>query len=400
MPRLGTNSGLLARVLAMCLAALAMPLLAAPQAAALDEAREAARALLAEDFRKLNAGVCTLIDVADRVADLASASNSPAMARVLQEGAFNIYREAGELQRAAERRIPFWINLGTDAEFEFAACPAGSFTMGRDDDPMSEGFRHKVNISRPFWIARHQTTKRLYGTFRKVEWMLDEERLYGGMDTPAGGVPQRRIEEFCAFLTSRNARRIPDGYVFRLPTDAEWEYALNANCEDAEDPYVRFKRGDKSVVEEISVTLKAVNDFRASRGKKPIPEKTWVGPVFAVGQRRPNAWGIYDMLGNGREFVLDTIPRGVIDLSHGEGVLGRCYDFGYRDEETDPVRRVAETNAFAMLRGGPRWGRFSAGWYNRIVRDASYPDYDRQLVFRIVLAPDVLAERAKKGGGK
>ena len=368
--------------------------------AALDEAREAARALLAEDFRKLNAGGCTLVDVADHVADLASASNSPAMARVLQEGAFNIYRKAGGLQRAAERHVPFWINLGTPAEFEFAACPAGSFMMGRDDDPKSDGFRHKVNISRPFWMARLQTTKRLYNTFRKVDWMLDEERLYGGMDTPAGGVPQSRINEFCAFLTSQNARRIPDGYVFRLPTDAEWEYALNANCEDAEDPYVRFKRGDRSAVEEISVTLKAVNDFRASRGRKPISEKTWVGPVFAVGQRRPNAWGIYDMLGNGREFVLDTIPRGAVDLSYGEGSLDRCYDFGYRDGETDPLHRAAETNAYAMLRGGPRWGRFTAGWYNRIVRDASYPDYDRQLVFRIVLAPDVLAERAKKGGGR
>ena len=388
------------RVLAMSLAVLTMPLMAAPSAAALDEAREAVRTLLAEDFLKLNAGGCSLIDVADHVADLASASNSPAMTRVLQEGAFNIYRKAGELQRAAERRVPFWINLGTDAEFEFVACPAGSFTMGRDDDPKSDGFCHKVNIARPFWIARYQTTKRLYDTFRKVQWMLDEEKLYGGMDTPIGGIPRSRIEEFCEFLTSKNARRIPDGYAFRLPTDAEWEYALNANSEDAEDPYVRFKRGDKSVVEEISVTLKAVNDFRAARGKKPISEKTWVGPVFAVGQRRPNARGVYDMLGNGREFVLDTIPRGAIDLPHGEGTLDRCYDFGYHDEETDPLRHAAGTNALVMLRGGPRWGRFTAGWYNRVVRDAAYPDYDRQLVFRIVLAPDVLAERAKKGGGE
>ena len=90
MNPIASCSFLLARVLAMSLAVLTMPLAAAPQAVALDEAREAARALLAEDFRKLNAGGCTLIDVADRVAGLASASNSPAMARVLQEGAFRI----------------------------------------------------------------------------------------------------------------------------------------------------------------------------------------------------------------------------------------------------------------------------------------------------------------------
>ena len=92
---------LLAPAFAMCLAVLPVPLTAAPVSAALVEAREAVHSLLAEDFRKLNAGRCTLVDVADRVADLASASNSPAMVRVLQEGAFNIYWKAGKLQRAA-----------------------------------------------------------------------------------------------------------------------------------------------------------------------------------------------------------------------------------------------------------------------------------------------------------
>ena len=400
MKCLGTCFGLLTQVFVTCFAVLTMPLMAAPKAAALDEAREAVHSLLAEDFSKLNAGRCTLVDVADHVAELASASNSPAMSRVLQEGAFNIYRKAGELQRAAERRVPFWIKLGTDAEFEFAACPAGSFMMGCNDNPKSEGFRHKVKITRPFWMARYQTTKRLYDMFRKVQWMLDEEKLYGGMDTPIGGIPRGRIEEFCEFLTSQNVRCIPDGYVFRLPTDAEWEYALNANCEDAEDPYVRFRLGDQSVIDEISVTLTSVNDFRKSRGLDPVSGKSWIGPVFAVGKRRPNSWGIYDMLGNGREFVLDTIPRGKIDLSYGEGVIGQSHDFGWQSEETDPVRCSAETNRLFMLRGGPRWGRFNAGWYSRVVRPGTYSDYVRQLVFRIVLAPDVLAEREKKGGGE
>ena len=88
-----------------------------PDGVALDRAREDARVLLADDFRRLNTGRTTLLELAERVADMAAASsNSPAMRRVLHEGAFNMYREAANLKRAAERRVPFWINLGTDAE--------------------------------------------------------------------------------------------------------------------------------------------------------------------------------------------------------------------------------------------------------------------------------------------
>jgi len=212
--------------------------------------------LLADGFRSLNAGRTTLLELAERVADMAAATtNSPARQRILQEGAFNMYREVDNLKHAAERRVPFWINLGTDAEFEFAACPAGAFQMGFEGDQSDVNFRHKVNITRPFWIARYQTTKRLYDTFRRVQWMSDEEKAYGGMDSPVGGITRGEIDAFCAFLTHRNKNRIPEGYVFRLPTDAEWEYALNANCDDPKDPYVRFKNGDKSVEAELSVTL-------------------------------------------------------------------------------------------------------------------------------------------------
>jgi len=379
-----------------CLAAVP----AAPDASSLDRAREEARVLLADDFRRLNTGHTTLLDLAERVADTAeAATNSPAMQRVLQEGAFNIYCEADNLKRAAERRVPFWINLGTDAEFELAACPAGSFTMGFEGDQSDVNFRHKVNITRPFWIARYQTTKRLYDTFRKVRWMSNEEKAYGGMDSPVGGIPRSAIDAFCAFLTKQNKSRIPEGYVFRLPTDAEWEYALNANCEDPKDPYVKFKNGDKSVETEISVMLKDVNDARVRQGLKAITTKDWVGPVFAVGTKRPNAWGIYDMLGNGAEVVLDTLPLNVAKVEFGEGRLGRENAFNYQDEETDPLRFSGTENVLLVLRGRPRWTRFAASWHCRTLR-VDYPKWSRGQVFRVVLAPNVLAERDAKGAAQ
>jgi len=368
---------------------------AAPDVAALNAAREEIRALLAEDFRALNVGSLNLVQLADRVGDLAAASNSAARARVLQEGAFNLYRAAGELQRAAERRVPFWINLGTEAEFAFAACPAGSFKMGFEGDPTDAAFRHKVHFARPFWIARYQTTKRLYNTFRKVRGLSTEDKAYGGMDSPMGGIPRDAIDAFCAFLTKRNQDRIPEGYVFRLPTDAEWEYALNANCDDPDDPYVRFKNGDKSVEDEISVTRGFADTVRAAHGIGRISNGSWVGPVMSGGRKRPNAWGIYDMLGNGAEMVLDTLPPNAVKTEYGEGVIGRENVFNYKEEETDPLRFAGVQDVLFVFRGRPRWTRFAASWYCRTVRKA-YPDSNRQQVFRVVLAPDILAERDEK----
>ena len=363
---------------------------AAPDAVVLDAAREEVRTLLADDFRALNEGRLTLLDVADHVADLAAASNSAARLRILQEGAFNLYRESNALGRAAERRVPFWINLGTEAEFEFAACPAGSFTMGCDGERRDPQFRHRVNLPRPFWIAKYQTTKRLYNTFRRINSMTDEEKLYGGMDVPHGGLSRRDMEDFCAFLTSRNKDRLPKGYVFRLPTDAEWEYALNANCDDPADPYVRFRNGDISAKDEIAVSRRQVNELRTANGLRPI--KDGQGTVFAVGTKRPNAWGIYDMLGNGQEYILDTIPEDAVHRSFGEGAFNGTYDFGYADEETEPVRHVNDVNGLVITRGGVRYRRFGASWYGRtVVAPSSH--WNGHYVFRIALAPDILGER-------
>ena len=366
----------------------------APNAAELDAAREEARAILADDFKALNAGRRTLVDVADHVAELAAASNSAAMVRVLQEGAFNLYRTADALGRAAERHVPFWINLGTDAEFEFRACPAGSFMMGCDDDRRSPRFRHKVNLPRPFWIAKYQTTKRLFNTFRSVTPMTEEEELYGGMDVPHGGLSRKEMLGFCIFLTRCNKDRLPKGYVFRLPTDAEWEYALNANCDDPADPYVRFRNGDESAAKEVAVSWSWVNEFRAERGYKPV--NNGQGTVFAVGTRRPNAWGIHDMLGNGKEYVLDTVPLGLVPKAHGEGRIEDCaYDFGYADEETEPLRYFDGPAGDVITRGTKIRSRFDINWYDRtVVEPGSH--YNGNFVFRIALAPDILAERRKE----
>ena len=136
---------------------------APPDSSSLDAAREEARAVLADGFRDLNVGRVTLIELADRVADMAAGSNSPAMTRVLQEGAFNMYRKAGGLKRAAEKHAPFWINLGisrfvdvelreelgieTTAEVEKAeARTAFLLPLGRNGRWLCGGFFRKIPL--------------------------------------------------------------------------------------------------------------------------------------------------------------------------------------------------------------------------------------------------------------
>ena len=149
-----------------------------------------------------------------------------------------------------------------------------------------------------------------------------------------------------------------------------------------------------SVAEEISVSWDMVNERRAAHGFDPIlPAKKGQGTVFAVGTRRPNAWGIYDMLGNGQEYVLDTIPPDSIQRPYGEGVFDSgSYDFGYADEETEPLRHVNDANGLVITRGGVRYRRFDASWYGRtVVAPSSH--WNGHYVFRIALAPDILGER-------
>lgn len=386
-----------AMLLTLCIV---LGFVAPPNAAMLDNVREEVRAALADDFAELRSNRIGLEELGDRVAALAAGEDEKsAKRRVLQEGAFNIYKAAGALNRAAEKRVSFWINLGTKAEFEFMACPAGSFTMGCEDDEMFAEYRHKVNLPRPFWIAKYQTTKRLYDTFRRIVNFSEEERLYGGLDIPHGGLSRKDIDAFCEFLTNRNKDRIPQGYVFRLATDAEWEYALKANCEDANDPYVRFRNGDQSVTEEIMITARSVNEFRVARGAGASDGVGGQGTVFEVGLRRPNAWGIHDMLGNGEEYVLDMIPRGSISTKYGENLLGRAHDFGYASEETEPLRYSTASKRLAITRGGKRYARFGASFYEHVVT-APTAHWNGHWTFRVVLGPDLVAERGLEGGGK
>ena len=170
------------------------------------------------------------------------------------------------------------------AEMEFVPIPAGQFTMGTDS-PDDVFYYHRpataVRLTRPFEIGRYEVTQ--------DEW----ERVMGSNPSEFPGCARCPVErltwdEIHQFISTLNAAD-GDAWAYRLPTEAEWEYAARAGT--TEDRYV--------------------TDIAASAW---CPDNSDDRP-HPVGLKRPNAFGIYDMLGNVQEVVSDwlgTYPGGTV----------------------------------------------------------------------------------------
>ena len=165
------------------------------------------------------------------------------------------HREAGET----------WMNsLG----MEFVWIPAGNFLMGspedeegRDDDER----QHEVRISEGYWMKKHEVTQ---GEWEAAMGTNPSTFTSCGPRCPVESVSWDDTQEF---IRRMNARESGSGYVYRLPTEAEWEYGARAGTTGA-----RYG------------ALDAIAWYSANRGKTTHP----------VGQKRPNAWDLHDMLGN------------------------------------------------------------------------------------------------------
>lgn len=183
---------------------------------------------------------------------------------------------------------------------KFVLIPSGTFKMG---SPANEVGRiniksvdiealHEVTISKPFFM---QTTEVTQGQWRRV--MGDNPSSFGscGDDCPVEKVSWEDVQKFIKKLNSMEGT---DKY--RLPTEAQWEYAARAGSA------TRFYTGDSE--EDLSrAGWYGSFDGSGNSGGKTHP----------VGQKIPNAWGLYDMHGNVWEWVTDWMgayPSGsVID---------------------------------------------------------------------------------------
>jgi len=223
---------------------------------------------------------------------------------------------------------------GEGPKMEFVRIPAGSFYMGspsseegRDDN---EGPVHQVQITKPFYMGKYEVTqaqwKAVMGTTvgqqrdkATIPWSLKGE----GSEHPMYHVSWAEAAEFCKKL----------GHKFRLPTEAEWEYACRAGSR------TRFHYGDDPNVSELSQYAWWWDNSDSE--------------THPVGQKKPNAWGLHDMHGNVREWCLDR-ERTTIGYSTGGGLVDTT---GLASAE-DPYR-VCRGSSWLDKRGR---GSAERGW--------------------------------------
>lgn len=191
---------------------------------------------------------------------------------------------------------------GTELTIDMVAIEGGSFEMGStaaaDEQPV-----HEVSIS-PFWMAKYETTWNLYKLYREGNLNSNQPEALEGTDVkikvdgvsratapyvdmsfgmgtdgyPAIGVTQLAATKFCEWLSAMT------GHFYRLPTEAEWEYAAKAGTSTA------YSFGGN------------VADIDTYAWHKGNSEEAY----HQVGLKEPNPWGLYDMHGNTAEWTLDA----------------------------------------------------------------------------------------------
>ena len=170
---------------------------------------------------------------------------------------------------------------------EFVWVPPGEFIMGSTSRHGREAERPltQVRISRGFWMGKYEVTQ---GEWEAVMGSNPSRFKSCGGDCPVEQVSWNDVQEFIGKLNARSG-----GRPYRLPTEAEWEYAARAGT--TTDTYagdITVPGGDDPVVNRIAW-------YRSNSG----------GTTHRVGQKAPNAWGLYDMLGNVYEWVQDRYGR-------------------------------------------------------------------------------------------
>ncbi|REK27651.1 MAG: hypothetical protein DWQ42_06725 [Planctomycetota bacterium] len=202
-------------------------------------------------------------------------------------------------------------------------CPPGEFLMGSPESeagrevfqirivnnvltPVSER-QHRVRLTRGFYIGTHEVTQ---GQFERALAANPSEKI--GENLPVHNVTTMDARQFCAALKNREGRN------YRLPTEAEWEYACRAGTTSA------YAFGD------------VLKQSQATFGLPKGAEDTGPGPV---GSYQPNAWGLYDMHGNVYEWVRDY---------HRDGYYAEFAD--NNKVAVDPIG--PRSSGMRILRGG------------------------------------------------
>jgi formylglycine-generating enzyme required for sulfatase activity len=218
---------------------------------------------------------------------------------------------------------------------EFVLIPAGTFLMGpigetelADNDEFP---RHRVTITKAFYMGKYEVTQEQW-----VKIMNNNPSRHIGKKLPVDSVSWHEAQEFLEAINDQNP-----GQQYRLPTEAEWEYAARAN---------------------------STKSYFFGDDERKLPRYAWFDETskditHPIGKLKPNAWGLYDIYGNVWEWCQDW--------------------YGPYPEEAVKDPTGPESGKYRTLRGG------SWCYYDRYCRSANrgynLPDYKWGLGLRLVL---------------
>ena len=216
-----------------------------------------------------------------------------------------------QINRSRARAESFQEDLGNGVFLEMVKIPGGVFLMGSPESELerydNESPQHKVNIQ-PFFMGKFQVTQKQYEVI-----MGENPSCFKGEKKPVECVSWDNAVEFCSRISKKT------GKTYRLPSEAEWEYACRAGTTTP------FHFGETITTELVNYDG---NSTYSSAPKGEYREKT-----TDVGSFPANTFGLYDMHGNVHEWCQDNW--------HGN----------YEGAPTDGIAWVNDNNQ-RMLRGG------------------------------------------------
>jgi len=224
----------------------------------------------------------------------AHAGDATAPQPVLMTGSPLTAKQAREKQQAWARRLGLEAVVENSIGMQLCVIPPGKFPLG---SPRGEADRKPgedlqiVTHSQPFLIGRYEVTQ---GQWERVMGPIRKQPESGAGDRfPVYNINHDEASAFCRKLTQldRKAGKLPQGFEYRLPTDAEWEYACRAGTLSA----TYF--GDK-----LSSRQANFDGGRPYNGASKGPD---LRRAAKVGSYPANAWRIHDMHGNLCEWCLD-----------------------------------------------------------------------------------------------